>query len=219
MFKKNILFTLLFINSAIACEPFKFQFGVGYGLSQTSLNIKSNNISYPNALNKDMRQKYKNLSGFLGLSKTTKDNIFYGVELGLEDTRTNQYLMISPLRNYTINYKLQTGLTTSLMGKLGYDFGHSIVYVSLGASLMKVKMSEKEKDKYEDLTVQKIDDLRLGLTTGIGYDYKITKNIMAGLKYNYTDFGKKTTHLQNCKFCFSTNPITHSLMFRITGQL
>lgn len=100
-------------------------------------------------------------------------NMIYGLEgdAGYNDARVSDNALTE-----------RTGFDGSLRGRLGYDMGAFMPYVTAGLAGTQVKYSDG---------LDSNSKFRLGWTAGVGTETMLTKNISARIEYRYSDFGKK----------------------------
>lgn len=119
------------------------------------------------------------------------DNIVYGLE---GDAGYNS-AKFGKATDKTASAK--AGFEGSLRGRLGYDMGIFMPYVTAGVAGTQLKYSTFDKSA---------SAFHVGWTAGAGTEAKLTSNIIARLEYRYSDFGKKniqvtpTADILNAKF-------------------
>lgn len=222
MLKKTFFYRSLLLaviaTGAYASESYKIHMGAGYGIYRTRIDLKNKDqfSNQDKPFSARPNSQTNNISGFLRISTTGLNNIFYAAEISVEDTSNEYKTSFQPYKNYSFSYKLKTGPTTNLNLQLGYDFGKGIVYAFGGLAIIPIEIHVIEEDKLEILNKQKQNfTLVSPCTIGVGGDYRLGEKITLGLKYNYTDFRNQKMHLNHCDGCISVNPRVHSVMVRV----
>lgn len=98
---------------------------------------------------------------------------------------------------------VKTGFEGSLRGRLGYDMGVFMPYVTAGIAGTQMKYNGG------DLGSKKT--FRTGWTAGVGTEAKLTDNITARVEYRYSDFGKKSVQLSPAAYIPDSKFKTHEI--------
>lgn len=126
----------------------------------------------------NLKSKNVKIGGYAGWN-FQNGNIVYGVEgdagyNGAKKTRDG--------------LSARSGFDGSLRGRLGYDMGAVMPYVTAGVAGTQVRYSNGvDSDK----------KFRVGWTAGVGAETMLTQNVSARVEYRYSDFGKKDITLGN----------------------
>jgi outer membrane immunogenic protein len=111
------------------------------------------------------------IGGFAGYNWQLSNGFVAGVEGDLNyDWNKN---------SYPGGFDIDTGLSGSVRGRVGYAFDRALVYAAGGWTATNVSLDGPVKD----------DDTLNGWTIGAGLDYAFTDNVFGRLEYRYNDYG------------------------------
>lgn len=98
---------------------------------------------------------------------------------------------------------VKTGFEGSLRGRLGYDMGVFMPYVTAGVAGTQIKYNGGDAGSKKTF--------RTGWTAGVGTEAKLTDNITARVEYRYSDFGKKNITLSQDAYIPASTFKTHEI--------
>ena len=82
--------------------------------------------------------------------------------------------------------KMTNNWRASIRGKAGYSFGRVLPFVTFGAAFLNMKY---DYTNFVGPVVESTHSVRTGYTIGAGVSYAVTRNVMAGIEYRFTDLG------------------------------
>jgi outer membrane immunogenic protein len=101
----------------------------------------------------------------------------------------------------------QVDWTGSIRGRLGFDGGAFLPYVTAGAAFANATLSDGVNDDTQT---------HIGWTVGAGVEFAVADNVSLDLLYRYTDYGSKDYDLGGGpgSFGLTSNAITAGVNFR-----
>ncbi len=134
-------------------------------------------------------------SGFLGGLHAgynfQSGKMVYGVEADVSTTTLNKRFGIgAPFVATTGTIKLD--FEGSIRGRLGYAmFDRGLLYGTAGVAIGHFKNSYRSAAPF----AESVTSTRVGLTVGAGFEYAVTRNLIARTEYRYTDWLPHTNNL------------------------
>jgi outer membrane immunogenic protein len=173
------------------------------------------------ASNQKIQPNGFNAGGVVGYNHQW-DNFVFGLEadfgamnLSGTATVTQTYPCCAPTA-FTVTQTAKTSWMFSIRPRVGWAFGHFLVYETAGAAFTNVKYTGLFTDTFatahENAT---IDDTRIGWILGAGGEYRVSHHLSVKGEYLYSDFGQSSVQSTNLTaftppISFATNVFTHT---------
>lgn len=107
------------------------------------------------------------------------------------------------------DYTFNTNWAGSIRGRLGFDGGAFLPYVTAGLAFANNTVTE---------TATPLDDTQthIGWTAGAGVEFAVADNVSLDLQYRYSDYGTKTYTLNmgETDFSLTSHAVTAGINFR-----
>jgi outer membrane immunogenic protein len=105
------------------------------------------------------------------------------------------------------DFTYNTNWTGSLRGRLGFDGGAFLPYVTAGLAFANNTLDDS--GNYEDTQTH------IGWTAGVGVEFAVADNVSLDLQYRYSDYGSKTYSLDgDYDFSLTSHAVTAGINFK-----
>lgn len=105
-------------------------------------------------------------------------------------------------------FEYNTNWTGSIRGRLGFDGGAFLPYVTAGLAFANNTIDDNDDDYHDTQT-------HIGWTAGVGVEFAVADNVSLDLQYRYSDFGSKTYDLDgDADFSLTSHAVTAGINFK-----
>ncbi|MEX0347448.1 MAG: outer membrane protein [Rhizobiaceae bacterium] len=158
--------------------------------------------------------------GQIGVLHQHENNLVTGIELSVSglDASTS---VASPVWPASDTWNTDVDLVATATARLGYSFGRFLPYVEAGYAGGNVRITNTDVILCPPpACIFESKKWYNGFVVGAGADYRVTRNIIAGLNYRYMDLGMRThagnVQNTNANEFYSASAEVHAATFRLS---